>query len=101
MSKYLSVEEAHIKTGQTCKVCNHQIKMVKDDSLPAGYFKQIKTDEVKSFVISRRIKYHDSGLCNFHLKKKQGLFETDNLYHEMKEKYCSMLRALGLPARRS
>jgi hypothetical protein len=91
MSKYLSVEEAHIKSGQTCKVCNHQKKMVKDEDLPAGYFKQPSYGEGKSFVISKRIKYHESGLCSFHLKKRQGLFKTENLYHEVKEKYCSML----------
>jgi hypothetical protein len=100
MGKYLSVEEAHIKSEQTCKLCNAQKKMVKDDSLPAGYFKQKEQGE-GSFIISNRIKYHDSGLCSFHLKSKQGLFDTENLYHDIKEKYCSMLRALGLPAKRS
>jgi hypothetical protein len=101
MGEYLSVEEAHIKTGQTCKLCNHQIKMERDESLPAGYFKQPGSGEGKSFVISKRIKYADHGLCHFHWKNKQGLFNSDHIYESIKEEYCRILRAIGVPAKRS
>ena len=101
MTKWISVEEAHIKTGQTCKLCNAQKKMEKDDSLPAGYFKQVGSGEGKSFVISKRIKYAEHGLCHFHWKNKQRLFNSDPIYEAIKEKYCSILRAVGVPAKRS
>ena len=100
MTKWISVEEAHIKTGQTCKLCNHQIKMVKDESLPIGYFKQPPHSGDKSFIISYRIKYHDSGLCHFHWKKKQNLFNSDPRYEAIKQELCARLKNLPLPVRR-
>ena len=100
MGKYLSVEEAHIKTGQTCKLCNAQIKMTKDESIPPGYFKQPPHGDGKSFVISYRIKYHDSGLCHFHLKKKQNLFNSDPRYEAIKQENCARLKMLPMPVRR-
>lgn len=100
-TKFLSVEEAHIKSGQTCKLCNQQVKMTKDESKPVGYFKQEPHDGQKSFVISYRISPHDSGLCHFHLKKKQGHFNSDHIYEEIQARRCNFLKMLPLPAKRS
>jgi len=100
MTKWISVEEAHIKTGQTCKLCNGQKKMEKDESLPAGYFKQPGAGEGKSFVISKRIKYADHGLCHFHWKKKQNHFNSDPMYEAIKQELCARLKMLPLPIRR-
>lgn len=97
--EFLSVEEAHVKTGQSCKLCNQQRMMCKDESLPVGYFKQEPQGGQPSFVISYRIKYCDHGLCKFHYKHKQKLFDTDAHYEEIKQKYCAMLRMLPVPAR--
>ena len=100
MTKFLSVEEAHIKTGQTCKLCNHQIAMVKDESLPAGFFKQPLQAGLPSYVISKRIKYHESGLCYFHLKKKQQLYNSDPIYEAIKQEQCAKLKMIPLPVKR-
>ena len=93
MSKFLSVEEAHIKTGQTCKLCNHQKMMERDESLPVGHFKQPLQAGQSSYVISYRIKYCDHGLCKLHYKKKLGLFNSDPHYEAIKqEQYAKLWR---------
>lgn len=75
--------------------------MIKDESKPVGYFKQEVVDGQRGFVISYRIKPHDSGLCHFHLKKKQGHFDSDHIYEEIQAKRCAFLKILPLPAKRS
>ena len=101
MNKFLSVEEAHIKTSQTCKLCNQQKMMQRDESLPVGQFKQPPIAGMPSWIISYRIKYCDHGLCKFHFKKKEGHFNSDPRYEEIKQKHCAMLKLLPLPARRN
>jgi hypothetical protein len=100
MTQFISVEEAHIKTGQTCKICNQQIKRVRDESLPVGYFRQPPIAGQASYIISYRIKYHDSGLCHFHWKQKQQLFNSDPRYEAIKQEYCARLKMIPLPVRR-
>ena len=99
-NKWLSVEEAHIKTGQTCKLCNQQIMMERDESLPVGYFKQPPQSGDKSFSIAYRTKYSDHGLCLFHYKKKLGLFDSDAYYEEIKRQQCAKLKLIPLPVKR-
>ena len=100
MSKWLSVEEAHIQTGQTCKLCNQQKMMERDESLPVGYFKQPPTAGTPAFSIAYRTKYSDHGLCHFHYKQKLGLFNTDAHYEAIKKEQCEKLKQIPLPVKR-
>lgn len=91
--KYLSVDEALIKTGQTCKVCNSQIRLVPDKEGAVHYFKHFNlTNGSKAFTIGFSIILEKSGLCYYHRKKKNGLLDTEALYRAKQEAYCEMIR---------
>lgn len=100
MTKWLSVEEAHIQTGQTCKLCNAQKMMERDESLPVGQFKQPPVAGMPSWVIAYRTKYCDHGLCHYHYKQKQGLFNSDPIYEAIKKEQCEKLKNIPLPVKR-
>jgi hypothetical protein len=83
--KFDSIDEAIIKTGQSCKICNQAIKLTPDKDSPVRFFPHFNlTDGTKAFSIGRGLVKHESGLCYYHLKKKQGLI--DGLTEFEKEK---------------
>jgi hypothetical protein len=77
MRKYVTVEEAHIKLGITCKICNQKVAEIPDFDKPLAYFKQeTQSDGIRCFTIGWHSKPHPFGLCYYHLKQKLGYFDT-------------------------
>jgi hypothetical protein len=85
MRNYLSVDEAIIKTGQSCKICNQQIKQIPDKEGPVKYYPHHElTHGTKAFSIGYAVVKHPSGLCYYHLKKKQGFIDGLTYFEKVK-----------------
>lgn len=82
--KFLSVEEMIIKTGQVCKECNAAKKISTDPETPIKFYKQESHDGFRGFTLGRSMCKHPSGLCYYHLKKKQGLFTNPTAFEQIK-----------------
>lgn len=97
--KILTVQESMMQSGQSCKQCNAQRKLEVNREHPLQYFKQPVHQGMKSYVLAYPPKYSDDGLCYYCQKKKNGLFDTEKLYHLIKEEACSRLRQMGIGER--
>ena len=64
-----SVEEAVLKAGLSCKLCNSQVASVPDFGKPAKRFDQGKD----CFTIAYPTKRHPDHLCYYHDKVHQEL----------------------------
>lgn len=94
---YVSVDDMLQKTGQTCKLCSQQIAHITDESKPVRYFKHFHlVGGSTTFTIGRGITKHSSGLCYYHLKKRNGLFNTDWIYQARQELVAKKLREASL-----
>ena len=94
---YVSVDDMLIKTGQTCKLCNQSIAIIPDESKPVKYFKHYHlVGGTVTFTVGRGITKHSSGLCYYHLKKRNGLFATDWVYQARQEMLAKKLREASL-----
>lgn len=82
--KFLSVEEMIVKTGQSCRECNAMKKVSTDQDSPIKYYPQEINTGFKGFTIGKSMCKHISGLCYYHLKKKQGLFTEPTILEKIK-----------------
>lgn len=86
MPRFQTVEEGLVKLGLTCKVCNQPVKQIPDMDATPRYYDQGKDTVGRCFVIAYPTKPHLSGLCYFHQKKKEGLFDRLTFNQIVKQK---------------
>ena len=75
MRDFKTVQEARIKLGLTCRICNEAIALIPDFDQPSRYYKQESDSSGKCFTIAYPEKMHPLKLCYYHLKQHLGYFD--------------------------
>ena len=84
MPKYASIEQAHMRLGLLCQECNQPAQLVPDTDEPVRYFPTSREQGSWAFIVGYPLKR--TKLCSYHRRKKEGLFNTDLHYEEVRRR---------------
>lgn len=87
MHDFKTVQEARLKLGLCCRVCNDSIAQIPDFSQPARYFKMESDAVGKRYTIAHPLKDHPLKLCYYHLKQHLGYFDLPTERQMLRDDY--------------